>query len=1083
LRPAQPPPIPALWSLAPRSGPPHSTHGFRIYGGDAASWLSDLAAQPAALQGLASFLPLPDGVLVVFPPGGERPPRTHARLRPFHRLLASDRRELWIPCDADFFPDLDAETLARALFSAEDQWLLAEPSALSDLPQLPSAAAAGFPDLAPPRGLAVRWFSGASTAMLRPAKLIQLPGAAGFANRPEANRPAPLRTHPMLAIRRTLQHSAEEMLERSREDIATALDRVPDATKNWLARLLDQLILGNRPDGPRRLTPGDPPQRAGPVDKAAQAEWAARADKAAQIDPGAPPRAGHGLGDRLLQLLRAGGDPRLVDGPGAHGAPGGPAAAGEGPADLHGRHWLKAGIYSLMNLFSRRTPPPNASNTAGEPMDAEAVRNFSLRQKLLEWWLKRSPRAREELFGEQRSAVMHLLDEFEKGSIQEALRHALPLAPLHDQKAPRSVGIYDSTQLPENDLNAPLRIDHTTRPAMAWMGGADLLNELRKNYNQAAQQLIRQNRHDKAAYIYAMLLGDFWQAAHVLAQGGRHREAAQIYLEQLGDMRYAAAEFEAAGDLEIAAELYLKLEDFDRAARVYENAGLTDQAHGVYRRQADRLLAQGNDLAAGHVFAYKLHDIDRAIETFEGGLRRASGSIASELAVAGLRCQLEQGRFADAGGLESRVFGGWIDDLANLTSAQALTHFCGELAVLGKDLRAEGPAAALQATWREHVLIAAGRLAKLHQEAGRTAHLQRVLEPLQRMFHDDPACFTDALRVQQSRQQRRRSLGPASGGGARTASVQDITRIAGHAPLSCVTGAWESGALVSGDREGAVWLYDPAQQKLLSRQGLGADTVAVAVEAGGYYLAALDAQQHLRIFQTAQNLTEIVAVAAFSVAGASCMAPQIVRDRLFVGTRYGGILTYRLTDGLQTGEPFTLADHSFRHLHMLSAPNRLVAVTSSGLYAVLSYYDNKLELLEGWNALPANPAGDRRLRRLAGGGGGNVFFQLDEPAAPVLYFNAELREEPRRITAGEGAPFGALGCLGDGTPMACLHGAPYRLSLRPDQPHELIPVDMTGMDPAWLIGHAQTDRFWMIDRSGNARLTQVPRPPRAEEKS
>lgn len=1040
LRPAVLPPLMAGWSLTPRPDRQHSIDGLRLTGGDAATWLAHLAEQPPALQALAHFLLLPDGVLMVFPDGPTRPLRTRARQRPYHRLIAQGQRELWIPCDADLHPALQADQLARALFHAEDQWLCAEPTAYADIP-----AAFSPGEMGPTRRLdetPVRWLTGGSDALLRPARLLQLSAPATPSNQAQTANAAgalaagTLLTHPMLAVRRTLQHSAEELLERGREDIATSLEQVPDATKGWLASLLDTLILGDRPDPIKR-------------------------------DSAAPVRASgrSGFGDKILQMLRAGGEPVP---PGQR-----PGPVGEAQAQ-RGQHWLKAGLYSLMNLFSRKPPPPGS----GGPMDAEAIRNFSLRQKLLEWWLERSPRARSELFGEQRNAIVQLLDEFEKGSIQDALRHALPLAPIHDPKTTRTVGIYDSAQLPENDINAPLSIDHTRRPAVAWMGGADLLEELRKNYSQAALQLIRQGRHQKAAYIYAMLLGDFWQAAHVLSQGGLHRESAQIYLEQLGDLRWAAMEFDAAGDLELAADLYLKLEDFDRAARVYENAGLQAKAHGVYRQQAKRLLDQHNFLAAGHVHAYKLQEIDAALEIFAQGLQQATGSVASELAVAALRCQLEQGRWQAAAELEARMFAGWVDNLNNLTHAQALTHFCGELAVLGKDLQADGPAAELQATWRNHVLIAAGRLAKLHQEAGRTGHLQRSLDPLQRLFHDDPACHADALRAQQARQKLRAGQRGRSSGGTRSNSpVRDFARVAGHAEVTCMAAARDSGMLAAGDREGAVWLFDPATQKLLSRAGIGAAATAIAVEAGGFYLAVLDAQKHLRIFQTDNARAELVPVSAFSIAGATCMAPQIVRDRVFIGTQSGSIVSYRLSDGLETGEPFILSDNGFQHLYMLGNPNRLLAVTASGLYTVLSYYDNQFQPLQSWSALPADADGERRLKGIAGSGdGSDLYLQLAAPGHAVLHYNVEFAQEPRRIDPPDNSPFGALGCMANGTPIVCHHGAPYRLAMRDDQPHALIPVEMTGMEPHWILPAPQVESFWMIDRAGNARLANLARP-------
>ncbi|HTL53528.1 MAG TPA: hypothetical protein VL860_13210, partial [Planctomycetota bacterium] len=110
------------------------------------------------------------------------------------------------------------------------------------------------------------------------------------------------------------------------------------------------------------------------------------------------------------------------------------------------------------------------------------------------------------------------------------------------------------------------------------------------------------------------------------------------------------------------------------------------------------------------------------------------------------------------------------------------------------------------------------------------------------------------------------------------------------------------------------------------------------------------------------------------------------------------------------------------------------------------------------------------------GATGDLFLQLAGSAGALLRYNAELHAEPTRIDPPERGPIGAFGCLGDGSLIASLHGTLYRLALRNDEPHQPLPIDLTGLDPRWILPHPQTDRFWMVDTAGNARLVGLPRP-------
>jgi tetratricopeptide (TPR) repeat protein len=247
-------------------------------------------------------------------------------------------------------------------------------------------------------------------------------------------------------------------------------------------------------------------------------------------------------------------------------------------------------------------------------------------------WMKnavgRAPRLTEGILGRQEAALRALLREFREGSLERALRRALPLG----HEADRGVGTPGTgVNLPFNNLLYSLTNllgGGGGRGAGYWLGGYDVQAELIKEYRKAAEQAVQAGDYRRAAYIYGRLLRDYRQAANVLAQGGLHHDAALLYLNKIGDELAAARAFEAAGEVDRALQLYRQRGDHVLAGDLLRRLGEEDQAVLEYQRAAVKLAAaRGGDLAAGELLLKRANRPDLAVPYFQAGWgKRPEGS-------------------------------------------------------------------------------------------------------------------------------------------------------------------------------------------------------------------------------------------------------------------------------------------------------------------------------------------------------------------------------------------------------------------------------------------------------------------------
>jgi len=127
-----------------------------------------------------------------------------------------------------------------------------------------------------------------------------------------------------------------------------------------------------------------------------------------------------------------------------------------------------------------------------------------------------------ELYGRRQADYLRrMLDLFENGDLEEALRHAIPLG--------------GETEGEEQSFGTPgrrenLEISAHRAPARSMVFGGDLQSTLQQVYRQSFQRLDREGRIDEAAFVLAELLNARQEALDYLEKHGRHRQAAELAL-------------------------------------------------------------------------------------------------------------------------------------------------------------------------------------------------------------------------------------------------------------------------------------------------------------------------------------------------------------------------------------------------------------------------------------------------------------------------------------------------------------------------------------------------------------------------
>jgi tetratricopeptide (TPR) repeat protein len=119
-------------------------------------------------------------------------------------------------------------------------------------------------------------------------------------------------------------------------------------------------------------------------------------------------------------------------------------------------------------------------------------------------------------------------------------------------------------------------------PADVWSLAPQTQWQLQQKYRDLANRELAAARYDRAAYIFAELLGDWHAAAGALTRGHRYQEAARLYLTKLNNKPLAAKCLEDGGLLTDALLLYGELAQHEKCGDLLRQLGREREAIAAF---------------------------------------------------------------------------------------------------------------------------------------------------------------------------------------------------------------------------------------------------------------------------------------------------------------------------------------------------------------------------------------------------------------------------------------------------------------------------------------------------------------------
>jgi hypothetical protein len=136
--------------------------------------------------------------------------------------------------------------------------------------------------------------------------------------------------------------------------------------------------------------------------------------------------------------------------------------------------------------------------------------------------------------------------------------------------------------------------------------GEEYRRQLRKQYNDTAEDLIRKKEYEKAAFVYMKLLKDVHRAAGTLEEGKLYQEAATIYLKHANNKQKAAECYEKGKMINDAIDLYKELKQDEKVGDLYVSINRRKQANVHYEMVADDYSSKDQYLKASLIYRHKM---------------------------------------------------------------------------------------------------------------------------------------------------------------------------------------------------------------------------------------------------------------------------------------------------------------------------------------------------------------------------------------------------------------------------------------------------------------------------------------------
>ncbi|MCE5279454.1 MAG: hypothetical protein ABFD92_02395 [Planctomycetaceae bacterium] len=229
--------------------------------------------------------------------------------------------------------------------------------------------------------------------------------------------------------------------------------------------------------------------------------------------------------------------------------------------------------------------------------------------KMAQWAAQKASTASQRLMAARFKELARLMRLMESDP-DAGLRYALPLA---GSTAHRGVARPGSRLGPRStDFN--LSRLGGGEAADFWDMPYEYQAQLMRQYRQAADREIALGRFRRAAYIYAVLLGDHHSAANVLKQGRHFREAAAVFRDHLKNPLEAARCLESGGLLLEAIAIFQEHKHFEKVGDLYTLLDRPEDAGEAFRKAVNQLLHEGNSLAAAALLETKLKAPQEALD-------------------------------------------------------------------------------------------------------------------------------------------------------------------------------------------------------------------------------------------------------------------------------------------------------------------------------------------------------------------------------------------------------------------------------------------------------------------------------------
>lgn len=442
--------------------------------------------------------------------------------------------------------------------------------------------------------------------------------------------------------------------------------------------------------------------------------------------------------------------------------------------------------------------------------------------------LERSPGMLQRLTGKQDAAFRWLLQKFQEGRLEEALRRAIPIG----DDAGRGLTPTTGAGLPFHNLLYSL--------ASLLGGGSgsghsyvitpeDVVRQLTEHYRQAAEEAARRGDYRRAAFIYGKLLRDYRAAANALMCGGLHRDAAVLLLMRVGDPLAAARAFAAAGEFDRALELYQQQGDHLAAAELLRQLGEEEAALAEYRMAAEKHTERRDYLAAGDLLLYRARVRTEALAYYRDGWanRPAENAVHCALRLAGC-C-------ADAGAADEllRIVDEADEHFAEAGNPTAVGRFYNEIARLAE----RPPLAALRDDLRDRALL--GLTGELRRRARIESRPGTVVSAL-----FSPGVVWPAAQVRDAEYAWKAALKARGAREVPGYPARDATHFRlGEGTVTAACAAPETGEVFVGFDNGAVVSFGPLHgitRRVQSESPLCALPVtSLAVDGAGQMLAVL----------------------------------------------------------------------------------------------------------------------------------------------------------------------------------------------------------------------------------------------------